>query len=106
MYAPFDANDDSSTLLDIMPNHSIPSTDAVLLDESLAEDIHRSLTLLSKREAEVVRMFFGIGVKHSMSLDEIALELGLTRERVRQIKETGLRKLKNNSRNKLLKSYL
>ncbi len=106
MDAPFDANDDSSTLLDIMPNDSIPSTDAVLLDESLAEDIHRSLTLLSKREAEVVRMFFGIGVKHSMSLDEIALELGLTRERVRQIKETGLRKLKNNSRNKLLKSYL
>jgi RNA polymerase primary sigma factor len=51
-------------------------------------------------------MFFGIGTKHSMSLDEIGVELSLTRERVRQIKETGLRRLKHNSRNKLLKSYL
>ncbi|MBK7887955.1 MAG: hypothetical protein IPJ86_11885 [Bacteroidetes bacterium] len=79
---------------------------AFLLDESLSEDINRSLSTLSKREAEVIKMFFGIGIKLSMSLDEIGIELGLTRERVRQIKETGLRRLKHNSRNKLLKTYL
>ncbi|MBL7923021.1 MAG: sigma-70 family RNA polymerase sigma factor [Bacteroidia bacterium] len=106
MDAPFDSNDESNTLLDVMANDDIPSTDSALLDESLSEDINRSLSTLSKREAEVIRMFFGIGTKHSMSLDEIGIELGLTRERVRQIKETGLRRLKHNSRNKLLKSYL
>jgi RNA polymerase primary sigma factor len=106
MDAPFDNNDENNTLLDVMPNNDIPSTDAELLDQSLTEDVNRSLSTLSKREAEVIRMFFGIGTKHSMSLDEIGIELNLTRERVRQIKETGLRRLKHNSRNKLLKSYL
>ncbi len=106
MDAPFDNNEENNTLLDVLANDDIPSTDALLLDESLSEDINRSLSTLSKREAEVIRMFFGIGTRHSMSLDEIGLELGLTRERVRQIKETGLRRLKHNSRNKLLKSYL
>lgn len=106
MDAPFDNNDENNTLLDVMPNNDIPSTDSELMDQSLTEDINRSLSTLSKREAEVIRMFFGIGTKHSMSLDEIGIELNLTRERVRQIKETGLRRLKHNSRNKLLKSYL
>lgn len=106
MDAPFDNNDENNTLLDVMVNTDAPNTDAALMDESLTADIDRSLNQLSKREAEVIRMFFGIGIKHSMSLDEIASELGLTRERVRQIKETGLRRLKHNSRNKLLKSYL
>lgn len=106
MDAPFDNNDENNSLLDIMPNTDIPNTDAELMDQSLTEDINRSLSTLSKREAEVIRMFFGIGTKHSMSLDEIGIELSLTRERVRQIKETGLRRLKQNARNKLLKSYL
>lgn len=106
MDAPFDNNDENNTLLDVLVNDGIPSTDAFLLDESLSEDINRSLSTLSKREAEVIKMFFGIGIKLSMSLDEIGIELGLTRERVRQIKETGLRRLKHNSRNKLLKTYL
>ena len=106
MDAPFDNNDENNTLLDVLTNDDIPTTDSSLLDESLSEDISRSLSTLSKREAEVIRMFFGIGTKHSMSLDEIGLELSLTRERVRQIKETGLRRLKHNSRNKLLRSYL
>ncbi|MFN8153320.1 MAG: RNA polymerase sigma factor RpoD/SigA [Bacteroidia bacterium] len=106
MDAPFDNNDENNTLLDVMANDDIPSTDSELMDQSLTEDINRSLSTLSKRESEVIRMFFGIGTKHSMSLDEIGIELNLTRERVRQIKETGLRRLKHNSRNKLLKSYL
>ena len=106
MDAPFDNNDENNTLLDVLANDDIPSTDSELLDQSLTEDINRSLSTLSKREAEVIRMFFGIGTKHSMSLDEIGIELSLTRERVRQIKETGLRRLKHNSRNKLLKAYL
>ena len=78
----------------------------IIFFQSLSEDINRSLSTLSKREAEVIKMFFGIGIKLSMSLEEIGIELGLTRERVRQIKETGLRRLKHNSRNKLLKTYL
>lgn len=106
MDAPFDNNDENNTLLDVLANEDIPTTDSELMDQSLTEDINRSLSTLSKREAEVIRMFFGIGTKHSMSLDEIGIELSLTRERVRQIKETGLRRLKHNSRNKLLKSYL
>ena len=106
MDAPFDNNDENNTLLDVLANDDTPGTDSSLIDQSLTEDINRSLSTLSKREAEVIRMFFGIGTKHSMSLDEIGVELSLTRERVRQIKETGLRRLKHNSRNKLLKSYL
>ena len=87
MDAPFDNSDESNTLLDVMVNEEIPSTDSLLIDESLSADINRSLNTLSKRESEVLRLFFGIGFRVSMSLDEIGLELGLTRERVRQIKE-------------------
>jgi len=106
MDAPFDPSDEGNTLLDVLPNEQIPTTDSSLMDESLAGDIARSLRILSKREAEVIRMFFGIGTKYAMSLDEIGLELNLTRERVRQIKESGLRRLKHHSKNKLLRSYL
>lgn len=106
MDAPFDNNEENNSLLDVLANEEIPTTDSSLLDESLTNDINRSLSILSKREAEVIRMFYGIGTKISLSLDEIAIELQLTRERVRQIKESGLRKLKHSTRNKLLKSYL
>jgi len=106
MDAPFDNNDENNSLLDVLANEEIPSTDSILMDESLTNDINRSLSILSKREAEVIRMFYGINTKISLSLDEIAVELGLTRERVRQIKESGLRKLKHSTRNRLLKSYL
>lgn len=106
MDAPFDSNDETNTLLDVLVNDNIPSADAGLLDESLTNDINRSLKILSKRESEVIRMFYGIGTKVSLSLDEIAIELGITRERVRQIKESGLRKLKHHAKNKLLRSYL
>jgi RNA polymerase primary sigma factor len=106
MDAPFDNNEDNNTLLDVISDTELPTADSSLIDESLTEDINRSLNTLSKREAEIIKMFFGIGTKHSMSLDEIGMQLSLTRERVRQIKETALRRLKHNSRNKLLKSYL
>ncbi len=106
MDAPFDNNEDSNTLLDVMEDADFPSTDSTLLTESLQEDINRSLSTLSKREGDVIKLFFGIGAKHSMSLEEIGAQLNLTRERVRQIKETAIRRLKHNSRNRLLKAYL
>lgn len=106
MDAPFDNNEENNTLLDVLTNSDIPTADSSLLDESLSEDINRSLRTLSKREADVIKMFFGIGIRHSMSLDEIGMQLCLTRERVRQIKESALRRLKHSSKNKLLKSYL
>jgi RNA polymerase primary sigma factor len=106
MDAPFDNNEDNNTLLDVLENDDFPSTDSMLLTESLQEDINRSLNTLSKREGEVIKLFFGIGAKHSMSLEEIGAQLNLTRERVRQIKETAIRRLKHNSRNRLLKAYL
>jgi RNA polymerase primary sigma factor len=106
MDAPFDNNEDNNTLLDVLENDDFPSTDSTLLTESLQEDINRSLSTLSKREGEVIKLFFGIGTKHSMSLEEIGTQLNLTRERVRQIKETAIRRLKHNSRNRLLKAYL
>ena len=104
--APFDNSEDSNTLLDTMENDDFPSTDSILINESLRSDINRSLSTLSKREGEVIKLFFGIGSKHSLSLEEIGAKLELTRERVRQIKETAIRRLKHSSRNRLLKAYL
>jgi RNA polymerase primary sigma factor len=104
--APFDNNDENNTLLDLLENVDFPSTDSMLITESLQEDINRSLSTLSKREGEVIKLFYGIGSKHSMSLEEIGAKLSLTRERVRQIKETAIRRLKHSSRNRLLKAYL
>jgi RNA polymerase primary sigma factor len=72
----------------------------------MTEDINRYLSVLSPKEIQIVKMFFGIGHTHNMSLDEISLKVQLTRERVRQIKEGALRKLKSNRSNKFLKSYL
>ena len=106
MDAPFDSSEDSNTLMDTMQAEDFPSTDAMLINESLQSDINRSLSTLSKREGEVIKLFFGIGSKHSLSLDEIGAKLDLTRERVRQIKESAIRRLKHSSRNRLLKAYL
>ena len=79
--------------------------DKELVDESLAREIDRALTTLSSRESEIIKKFFGIGGQE-MTLEEIGDEFGLTRERVRQIKEKAIRRLRQNSRSKLLKSYL
>jgi len=104
--APLDNSEDSSTLLDILEGSDAVSTDTNVLQESMAEDINRYLSMLSPKEIQVIKMFFGIGHTHNMSLDEISIKIQLTRERVRQIKETALRKLKSNRSNKFLKSYL
>lgn len=102
--APFVDGEDNS-LLDVLINNDSPSADRVLIDESLSREIDRSLTTLTEREADIIRMFFGISCQE-MTLEEIGERFGLTRERVRQIKEKAIRRLRHTSRSKLLKTYL
>jgi len=103
--APFVEGEDNS-LLDVMINDDSPNADRTLINESLSKEIERVLAhTLSDRERDIVKKFFGLGVAE-MTLEEIGDEFGLTRERVRQIKEKAIRKLKPNSRSKLLKSFL
>ncbi|GAB1415876.1 RNA polymerase sigma factor RpoD/SigA [Paludibacter sp.] len=103
--APFVEGEDNS-LLDVMINDDSPNADRVLINESLSIEIERVLThALSERERDIVKKFFGLGVAE-MTLEEIGDEFGLTRERVRQIKEKAIRKLKPHSRSKLLKGFL
>ncbi|MCQ2186474.1 MAG: RNA polymerase sigma factor RpoD/SigA [Bacteroidales bacterium] len=102
--APFVEGEDNS-LLDVLVNDDSPNADRSLVNESLTTEIERSLQTLAPREREILRAFFGIGCQE-MTLEEIGDTFGLTRERVRQIKEKAIRKLKSNSRSKLLKSYL
>ncbi|MBR1631228.1 MAG: sigma-70 family RNA polymerase sigma factor [Paludibacteraceae bacterium] len=104
MDAPFVDGEDNS-LIDVLPNEDAPNTDHTLINESLAREIDRALAQLSDRESDIVKKFFGIGMPE-MTLEEIGIELGLTRERVRQIKEKAIRRLRSNSRSKLLKTYL
>lgn len=102
--APFVEGEDNS-LIDVMVNEDSPNADRGLINESLKKEIDRALATLTDRESEIIRKFFGIGVPE-MTLEEIGEEFGLTRERVRQIKEKAIRRLRNNSRSKLLKTYL
>ncbi len=102
--APF-SDGEENNLLDILINNDSPNADKSLLNESLGKEIERSLSTLTERERDIVKYFFGIGVQ-DMTLEEIGDRLGLTRERVRQIKEKAIRRLRHNSRSKLLKSYL
>lgn len=104
--APLDSGDDSGTLLDILEGNDSENTDTGMMQDSMLEDVNRYLRILSPKEIQVIKMFFGIGHSHSMSLDEISIKVQLTRERVRQIKEAALRKLKTNRSNDFLKSYL
>ncbi len=105
--APIGGDDDNSSLLDVIENENAPKVDANLSDiESLKVEIERTLNSLSFREQEVIKMTFGIGGKEQMTLQEIGEYLGLTRERVRQIKEKGIRKLRYTSRSKLLAQFL
>ena len=102
--APFVEGEDNS-LLDVLVNNDSPSADRGLVNESLNKEIERALSTLAQREKEIIKSFFGIGCQE-MPLEEIGERFGLTRERVRQIKEKAIRKLKTTSRSKLLKSYL
>lgn len=102
--APFVEGEDNS-LLDVMVNDDSPNADRSLINESLSKEIERALSTLSEREHDIVKKFFGIGVPE-MTLEEIGDEFGLTRERVRQIKEKAIRRLRQSSKSKLLKTYL
>ncbi|MEI6456339.1 MAG: RNA polymerase sigma factor RpoD/SigA [bacterium] len=105
MDAPLDADEDTK-LLDVFVAEDTLPTDEHLIRESLSMEIQRSLAALSDKEREIINFFYGIGVPHSYTLEEIGSMFGLTRERVRQIKEKALRRLKHSSRSKLLKAYL
>jgi len=99
-------DDDDNSMYDVMLNNESPSPDEGLIDNSLRKEIERTLSTLGSREAEVIRYYYGLNGYRQHTLEEIGDTLGLTRERVRQIKEKSIKKLKNNFRNKLLKTYL
>lgn len=102
--APFSDGEDNN-LLDVLVNTDSPNADRGLINESLSTEVERALATLTDRERDIIRYFFGIGCPE-MALEEIGEKFGLTRERVRQIKEKAIRRLRHSSRNKFLKSYL
>lgn len=105
MDAPF-VQGEENTLLDVLVNTDSPRADNMLISESLQKEIERSLSTLTERERDVVRLFYGIGFNHEYTLEEIGDKFDLTRERVRQIKEKAIKRLKHSSRSKHLKAYL
>ena len=105
MDAPF-AQGEDNRLLDVIQDERQPSPDNELMRESLSKEVDRALATLTDREAEVIRLYFGLGREHSLTLEEIGERFKLTRERVRQIKEKAIRRLRHASRSKALRSYL
>jgi len=105
MDAPID-QDEEIKMVDVFVSEDTPGTDENLIRESLAKEVQRSLSSLAEKEREIINLFYGIGVAHSYTLDEIGSMFGLTRERVRQIKEKAIHRLKHGSRSKLLRSYM
>ena len=105
MDAPF-VKGEENTLLDVLINSDSPKADSMLISESLQREIERSLSTLTDRERDVVKLFYGIGYNHEFTLEEIGDKFDLTRERVRQIKEKAIKRLKHSSRSKHLKGYL
>jgi RNA polymerase primary sigma factor len=101
-----DGDESSSSMYDVLVGDSLPGPEATLVLESLRSDIRSSLTSLTQRESDVVNMFYGLEGATPMSLEEIGTKFDLTRERVRQIKEKAIRRLKHTSKNRTLKSYL
>jgi RNA polymerase primary sigma factor len=107
MDAPLKEGDDSaSNMYDVMRTDDSPAPDKSLITESLRKEIERSLQTLTSREGDVIRLYFGLNGEHPLTLEEIGETFDLTRERVRQIKEKAIRRLKHTSRSKILKSYL
>jgi RNA polymerase primary sigma factor len=105
MDAPLAADEDV-TFLDVFVPTNISATDEDLMHESLGREIQRSLSTLSKKERDVINLYYGIGLNHGLTLEEIGAKFDLTRERVRQIKEKAIRRLRQTSRSRLLKAYL
>jgi RNA polymerase primary sigma factor len=103
--APFN-QDEESRLLDVLESEEVPSPDNFLMSESLKIEVERALETLTEREAEVVKLYFGLGREHPLTLEEIGELFKLTRERVRQIKEKAIKRLRHASRSKPLRSYL
>ncbi len=103
--APFNQGDDNR-LLDVIQDDHQPPPDDLLLNESLRIEVKRALTTLSGREAEVIKLYFGLDREHPLTLEEIGERFSLTRERVRQIKEKAIRRLRHTSRSRMLRSYL
>jgi RNA polymerase primary sigma factor len=97
---------EESTLYDVMENRDSPKADRDLIKESLQTEIERTLDTLSEREKEIIKLYFGIGMNHGLTIDEIGEKFDLTRERVRQIKEKALKRLRQSTRSKLLRTYL
>jgi len=105
MDAPLSQSEDG-TLYDVLDSKDTPSPDQQLINESLRREIERAISTLTEREANIIRLYFGLNSKNPYTLEEIGEEFGLTRERVRQIKEKAVRRLKQTSRSKILKTYL
>jgi RNA polymerase primary sigma factor len=105
MDAPF-AQGEDNRLLDVIQDERTPLPDHSLIKESLSKEVERALGTLTEREAEVIRLYFGLGREHSLTLEEIGEKFQLTRERVRQIKEKAIRRLRHASRSKQLRAYL
>ena len=105
MDAPISSEEDN-TMYDVLPSNDAPSPDKNLINESLAYEIERALCTLSPRESKVLKLYFGLGMKHPFTLEEIGEELSLTRERVRQIKEKAIKRIQFTTRCRILKSYL
>jgi RNA polymerase primary sigma factor len=101
-----EGDESSSNMYDLLPNDSLPGPENELVVESLRKDIERSLTTLTSREGDVVRMYYGLSGRYPLTLEEIGVKFDLTRERVRQIKEKAIRRLKHTSRSRMLQTYL
>lgn len=105
MDAPF-AQGEDNRLLDVIQDNRQPAPDSGLMEQSLREEVRRALATLSEREAQVIKLYFGLEQEHSLTLEEIGEKFNLTRERVRQIKEKAIRRLRHASRSKALRAYL
>jgi RNA polymerase primary sigma factor len=97
---------EENSLLDVLSSDDSPNPESGLMNESLRREIERALSTLTDREAEVIRLYFGLNAKHALTLEEIGEKFDLTRERVRQIKEKAIRRLKQTSKSNILKTYL
>lgn len=106
MDAPIAGDNEDRNMYDVLAKDDTITPESTLIHESLRLEIERSLSTLTAREADVIKLYFGLGGRHQMTLEEIGEKFDLTRERVRQIKEKAIRRLKHTSRSKQLKYYL